>query len=723
MIDRLCSRHVVLLGIGHTNAHVLRMWRMNPIPDADLTCLSNFSVATYSGMMPAVLAGQVEREAMEIDLVRLCASTGARLLTDRVIGIDHSDRRVLFADRPAVPFDVLSIGIGSTATRAGVRVEGESLVEVKPMQTFLDRLEAAVKRTERSTIQVCVVGGGVAGVEISTCVPGFMERITKRPFTISLLTGGPEVLPSVNGAARRKVESAFRQRGIRLRVGSPVRRVSPSSIELENGEIVDADVVIWATGATAPPLLEHLKLPLDDRGFIETDSTLQATSTKHIFAVGDTGTIKGQDLPKAGVYAVRQGPVLWQNIENAIGGRPLQTYRPQQSFLKLINLGDGRAVGAWKGLAMSGRWMMHWKERIDGRFMEMFQVQPMQGDEPDAMQCRGCGCKLDTDALAVGLGDIDSDGPEDAAAIGPSGSGLVASTDFFSSPVDDPFLAGRIAAIHSASDIIASGATPTEALANIVVPEGSKGDQQRVLFDLMAGAKREFDRMGATIVGGHTIVGPRMETGFTVIGKMTGRRMIRKRNLKIGDALLLTKPIGVGILLAAQMRSQCRADWYESMVESMLLSQLPYAYIASDLGITAGTDVTGFGLAGHLVEMLTASAVSADLHLDRVPTLPGVEELIGRGIESSLAPGNRIFAKKIEASQAARESTRYEMLFDPQTCGGLLLAVPEDQLDKFRQAARTKNLPEPVDIGRVSSVQKSGPMLRIVSADADPSIY
>ena len=145
--------------------------------------------------------------------------------------------------------------------------------------------------------------------------------------------------------------------------------------------------------------------------------------------------------------------------------------------------------------------------------------------------------------------------------------------------------------------------------------------------------------MGATIVGGHTIVGPRMEAGFTVLGETIGHEPIRKGNLQVGDRLFLTKPLGIGVLLAAQMRSMCRAAWYQELIETMLLPQRQYALIASELGITAGTDVTGFGLAGHLIEMLEASHLSADLFLNRIPVLPGVASLIEAGVESSLAPG------------------------------------------------------------------------------------
>jgi NADH dehydrogenase FAD-containing subunit len=132
---------VVLLGIGHTNAHVLRMWRMQPIPNARLTCISNHPVATYSGMLPGVLAGQYPPEAMEIDLVRLCAAAGARLILGNVIGLDRERHELQFDDRPPLPFDVLSIGIGSVPTRAGLAAADDTLLPIKPMQTFLERPE------------------------------------------------------------------------------------------------------------------------------------------------------------------------------------------------------------------------------------------------------------------------------------------------------------------------------------------------------------------------------------------------------------------------------------------------------------------------------------------------------------------------------------------------------------------------------------------------------
>ena len=178
----LPANDVVLLGIGHTNAHVLRMWRMEPLKGTRLTCVSNEAVATYSGMLPGVLAGQYPPERMQIDLVRLTAAAGARLIVDEVTGLDPARQDLLFETRAPVRFDVLSIGIGSVPGWSGVQVvDGRRIVPIKPMQTFLSRLEerlrtaAAERRGE--AIRLLVVGGGAGGVEVTLCLPPYLRRV------------------------------------------------------------------------------------------------------------------------------------------------------------------------------------------------------------------------------------------------------------------------------------------------------------------------------------------------------------------------------------------------------------------------------------------------------------------------------------------------------------------------------------------------------------------
>ncbi|MDG2222447.1 MAG: selenide, water dikinase SelD [Rubripirellula sp.] len=721
MIERLASRHVVLMGIGHTNAHVLRMWRMNAPPDSDLTCLSNYSYATYSGMLPARLAGQVSPAQMEINLPALCGASGARLITDPVTGIDHAAREIQFASRPAVPFDVLSIGIGSVASMNTIEGKSDSLVPIKPMQSFVQRVNAAVVRGQQrrsaGPLSIVVIGSGVAGVEITSCLPGFLAPLQVGEYQLTVVTRSEQIVSDVQDRTRQEILKTWQKRKVQVVTGCAVKRLRETVIELDNGDTLDADVVVWATGAAPPPLLANLGLDLDERGFLATNHHLESTNRRNVFAVGDTGTIQGEALPKAGVYAVRQGPVLWDNIRLALDDRKLKTYTPQHGFLKLINLGDGRAVGQWKGVSFAGRWVMRLKNRIDLGFMEKFMVTPMasgSGDDGNEMQCRGCGCKLGAASLRDALALSAEVEAEDAVPIGGDiGSGeLIASTDFFSAPLSDAFTVGRIAALHSASDIVASGARVTEALANLVIPAGHPRAQQRFVADLLAGAKSEFSAWNAPIVGGHTIVGPRTEVGFTVIGQRIGAELLRKSNMVVGDQLLLTKPLGIGVLLAAEMRNLCPARAYEQLLEAMLLPQHKIAEIAIELGTRAATDVTGFGLIGHLIEMADASLVTAEVKLDQVEFLPSSVELAAAGIESSLLPDNLAAEQFVETEGAIRDRAEFRLLFDPQTCGGLLLAMNEQQVEPFQQRLKEAGIESAAHIGEVTPRRKKSVWVR-----------
>ncbi len=703
--ERACRRHVVLLGIGHTNAHVVRMWAMNPLPDTDLTCISDGGVATYSGFLPAVLAGQLPPEAMEIDLVRLCAAAGARLITDPVIGLDRQRNQLLFSERPPVPYDVLSVGIGSVPQMPTAGADAPSLVTIKPMRSFTGRLANAVERTssQQGPLTIVVVGGGTAGVEVAQCLPARLQSLTSADIHMTLVNRSRELMPGCAAGTSKRVQLQIESRGHTVLNDCSVDRIEIDSITLSNGDTLPASVVVWATGATAPDLLSEFDLPKDDGGFLLTENTLRSTSGDSIFAVGDTGTIQNETLPKAGVYAVRQGPILWDNIQRCLHDRALVAYEPQRSFLKLLNMGDGTAVGEWKGFSFSGRWVMKLKQRIDQKFMDMYQQLPEMMAMPDDMPCRGCGCKLGGDVLEGALG-TDNETTRDDATIIRAGSeespqnDILVTTDFFSAPFADAWLTGRVAAIHAASDLYAMGATPFAAEAIVVLPDGDQATQQKLLYDFQSGAAHEFERMGATITGGHTITGPRWEVGFSVFGRSIGTKLIRKRGLNPGDRLFLTKPLGSGILMAALMRGRCRHTDYQSMIDIMLRGNQGTARIAVDCGITTGTDITGFGLLGHLQEMLTHD-VRAVLKLDSVPMMPGTREATEQGIASSLLPANRCYLQNVQHNQAAS----VDLLLDPQTCGGLLLAVPATKTAEFLGQFAEHDLAAPADIGEVQS--------------------
>ncbi len=461
--------------------------------------------------------------------------------------------------------------------------------------------------------------------------------------------------------------------------------------------MIDADIIIWGTGAVAPKLLDALPLEKDERGFLATKPTLQTLTSDAIYAVGDTGTIIGNETDKAGVFAVRQGPILWRNIQNVLEDRHMAPYEPQREYLKLINTADGKSIAQRKGQGFYAKWCWWMKDRIDRKFMEMYQdydpmpMEDMPVDTESAMRCLGCGGKIGGKILSSVLEELDIpkhddvviglEEPDDAAVIRTTGKEISVTTDFFASPLDDPYLTGRIAVLNSASDCFVMGAQPNAALAIVQLPFVHGKQQLQIMRELMTGAVEELGRMGATIVGGHSIEGERLLAGFTVMGNQVVEPKT-KGQLEAGDLLVLSKPLGSGVLLAAWMQCLLGGKYFQPLIDSLLQSNQVALDLSQSDDISALTDVTGFGLAGHLKEMLVASNKSAKLELSKIPLLPGTQEMLDQGVESTLAPDNRLNLDEINFAGMDIGDRRVASLFDPQTGGGLLFGAKPNTVDE-----------------------------------------
>ena len=684
-------------------------------------------------MLPGVLAGQYDVQEMEIDLVRLCASAGARLIVGEVTEVDHVNREIKFRNRPALAFDVLSIGIGSRPTFDGVKVGDENpLVAVKPMQSFLERLKTKLTQVQQTaqasakskSVRIVIVGGGIGSIEIAFCLhkrlqddPDSLGFGSSAKAELSLVTGGKRVGAGLLPATQDKVLEHFGQRDITAVEGSRVAEINQDHLLLTNGNRVDADVVIWATSAIAPQLLGELGFETDGRGFLSTRPTLQTVTSDRVFAVGDSGTIVGSNLVKAGVYAVRQGPVLWDNIQRLISKRKLLDYVPQSGFLKLINTADSKTIAEFKGKTIYAGWCWKLKNRIDVKFMKMYQnYKPMEMsqsppvDPDEIMRCLGCGGKIGSQLLSQVLSELEVpphedvviglENPDDAAVIRTYDERVTVTTDFFASPFDDPYLVGRIALLNSASDCCVMGAQPTGGLAIVQLPLGHPRAQAQVMRELMAGGVEELKKMNATIVGGHSIEGPRITIGYTILG----RQLVdpkTKGMLQTGDLLVINKSIGTGVLLAALMQGKLPGAAYQPLVDAMLQSNYVALRLIQEFEISGITDVTGFGLAGHLAEMLTASQRSAEIRMSDVPVLPGCQALIAEGIESTLAPDNRLVSQKV-AIEASPSELEIASLFDPQTSGGLLFGVAENKAQRVIEFLKNEGFGDTVAIGQVT---------------------
>jgi selenide,water dikinase len=342
-----------------------------------------------------------------------------------------------------------------------------------------------------------------------------------------------------------------------------------------------------------------------------------------------------------------------------------------------------------------------------------------------AMRCGGCGAKVGSTVLTRVMDRLETrtredvlvgiDDPDDAAVLAvPPGKAMVQSVDYFRAFIDDPYAFGRIAANHALGDLFAMDAEAQSALAIATVPFGREAVVEDTLYELMAGALAALDECGAALVGGHSGEGSELAFGLVVNGLADPAALLRKGGMRPGHALVLTKPIGTGTLLAADMRHRARGRWVQAAVDSMMLSNRAAARCLHDQGATACTDVTGFGLLGHLVEMTRASGVDAALDLDALPLLDGTEATLAAGIFSSLQPQNLRLRRAVRDLEAASGHPRYPALFDPQTAGGLLASVPADRAEACIRELRELGYPRACVIGRVEAQSEALPPIRLL---------
>ncbi len=699
------DRDLVLAGGGHAHVAVIKELAMHPIPGVRLTVISRDANTPYSGMLPGFLAGHYNFDECHVDLQRLCRFAGARFFHSEVTGVDPDTRQIMCAGRPPISFDLLSIDIGSTPSRFGIKGAEQHAIPVKPADYFLRhlaRLEAAVLARD-GDFRIIIIGGGAGGSEL--CL-SLRHRLRKRiaaqggnpdRLHFSIVSNSASLLPHHSPGVHRRMQQAVLNAGVTLHLMRRVTSVDSTGIILSDNARLPCDAVILTTHASAPAWLEQTGLALDPRGFIQVDDTLESTSHKGIFAAGDIAAMQTRKLEKSGVYAVRQGPVLLNNLRLSAQDKPLVKFRPQRRTLALISTGSQHAIASYGPAAFQGKWVWRLKDRIDRRWMRMYQQLPempsmviAEASDPNAMHCGGCGAKVAADILQQTLATLKQhdpmnivmglDAPDDAAIIAPVEQKLLVQTvDQFRSFVDDPYLFGRITANHCLNDIYAMGAIPHSALASVTLPFGPEQKMQQDLQQLMLGAMETLATAGASLIGGHTTQGAEMMLGFTINGFAEAAGLLRKSGARAGDALILTKPLGTGTLLAADMRAKANAYWIEAVTAMMLQSNSSAMDCISVHGATACTDVSGFGLAGHLGEMLHASNLSASLDLDNLPVLPGAIETLAGGISSSLQPANQRSGETLlQAEEAARTHPNYALLFDPQTAGGLLACVPSE---------------------------------------------
>jgi selenide,water dikinase len=743
-------KDLVLIGGGHAHVSVLKGFGMKPVPGLRITLVTRDIHTPYSGMLPGFVAGHYAYDDCHIDLGPLARFAGARLYHAEVDGIDPGEKRVYAPGRPPIAYDLLSINIGSRPNSIDIPGVDEYTLAAKPIDIFLRKWEELVVRVRDSEgpFRIVVVGGGAGGVELALStqlrLQNTLRAAGKDPERLhyTLITASDYILQTHNAGVRKRFERIFAERNIGIKARARVNEVTANSVSADDGTSIDSDAVIWVTTASSPDWPAKSGLAVDAGGFIQVDDHLQSLSHKDVFAVGDAAALR-DSRPKSGVFAVRQGPVVADNLRAAATGKALRPYRAQKNFLGLISTGNKYAVASRGDWSYESAWLWTMKDWIDRKFMRNFNELPdmEQDDNPAlaagiadaeairelstlAMRCGGCGAKVGATVLSrvmQRLPDrqrddvlIGRNAPDDCAMLSvPQGKVMVQSVDYFRAFIEDTYNFGAIAANHALGDIFAMGAEAQSALAIATVPYGRERVVEETLYDVLAGALHILEPTGAVLAGGHSSEGAELAFGLSVNGLIDPDRVWRKQGLQPGDAIVLTKPVGTGTLFAAEMRAKAKGRWIDAAIKSMLVSSQQAAECLQRYGATACTDLTGFGIVGHLIEMTRASGVDAVLTMEAIPLLDGALETVRAGILSSLQPQNLRLRRAIQDVEQASKHPAFPLLFDPQTAGGLLAGVPKEQVSACLDELHASGYPEAVIIGQVEPLSDQQAPIRI----------
>ena len=371
---------IVLVGGGHAHVHVLKAFGMRREPGVSVTLVTRDLATPYSGMLPGVIAGLYAREDAHIDLERLAAATGARLIHGEAVGIDRACKQVVLAAHPPIAYDLLSIDVGITPALAAIAGADEHGIAVKPIGSFLakfDALRARVLALQGSR-RIVVIGGGAGGVELVLSVRTRLVADAREAgrdgtdLSFALVTEG-EILPTHHRRVRDVFRRVFAERGIALHEHRRAEELTPDAIRLQNARAIGADTVLLTTGAAPPAWFAETGLALDPGGFLAVGPTLQTLNDPDVFAAGDCAGLVATPREKAGVFAVRAGPPLAANLRRRARGEALRAWRPQRRHLALISTGERYAVASRGWFTAEGAWVWMLKDWIDRRWIRQYQ--------------------------------------------------------------------------------------------------------------------------------------------------------------------------------------------------------------------------------------------------------------------------------------------------------------------------------------------------------------
>jgi len=360
---------LILIGGGHAHVEVLRQLALEPRHDLDLALFDPNPMVWYSGMLPGVIAGHFEPAEAKLNLWALCQRARVRYFETPIVALHGDNQRVESGLGERHRFDIASIDVGSVSKPLPCS-PGAYVVRVKPIDQLLAAInEREAVRTSAQTVRV--IGGGAAAVEVALALAWRWRDAKNRHVSI---VSGALLLDGQPPRVRKLAMAACRSLNVDVFENRLVEQVEPTRLRLLGGDTLDTQLTILATGYAPAPLLEKTAVAHAVDGSIQVTDQLRSTSHPSVFAAGDCATIAGLELPKSGVYAVRQGPLLANNLLAALDERPLECYQHNPQALHLISLGDKRAIAARNGFSAAGGWIWRWKQSIDRKWMAKYAI-------------------------------------------------------------------------------------------------------------------------------------------------------------------------------------------------------------------------------------------------------------------------------------------------------------------------------------------------------------
>ncbi len=652
----------------------------------------------YSGMVPGLISKKYNFDESSIDLIKLTLSANCRFFKDTLVAIEPDKKIILCKERGRIEFDILSISTGSD-TKKIPGLKNSNFLNLKPFHSFFSDFEVwiASLNCNNQHIRIGVIGGGIAALETILAVKKRLESHLKdmahnTKLDIFFLTKEKSLFQSVDTTLRKQCLRVVKENKITVIPSFLASKIVGNHVFTPEGNTFQLDLGILATGPSPQPWTKMSGLPLCGNGFIRVNKDLTCEHFDNIFVTGDAASLtKYPELPKSGLIAVRQGQTLVKNIQKKIDKKRLVPFKPQVLKLSLIGTATGDAIASYNQLTLRGAIFWHLKNFIDLRFINKFKsfTKMKKNDLPlnelQIERCGGCGSKVGSNILRGVLEEFKKDQSfynidnmdEDAGfSISYSDKLNLHTIDGFRQLIDEPYDMGVITAHHSVSDITAMGGTPKTALALVGVPLNDeklmKNDLRLALRGLLDGLKT----YSVTVIGGHTNEAESISLGLAINGVVDKDQVVKKTNIQLGERIILTQAIGAGVIFAGLMAGHTKGKWLNQIVNEIKQRNDDITDFIGKFASSC-TDVTGFGLVGHLVEMTKNNPYGITINLEKIPFFEGARELSLKKVRSSLFPQNINVPYEVDCQ--IKDDPRFDLCFDPQTAGGFLLSVDADK--------------------------------------------